>query len=578
MDIFRRLRMSFGTGSYLRNLIYLTFISLTVSACDGDSIESIEAAAIASDIQGDFDRCEFFGGYSDRVCDADCPSPDPDCSSGDIRNSDGQGPTMCVALRGNGDRIPAHFAALARLYEQYGLLSGVAGGSSAALTALLIESVQKNSAVRCPHCTNTQKGERAALLMKSMRGYMDTVFASEEVLAAQSYASLLAAMEQQGLDEALDLGTITAAEEFQTLLNSERFRSFINPEVFQLLRQSPNPTFHAQDIYRGIRSAAAFDATDPNILVRPGLLNISGLAEQFGRAADFYVETDFEHFLSSCSDRSVGVDWQTIQGLPIASGGTCGSVFFEPLGTYLQRRTPSSQLQQPVGEFMHTLIPTSVLDGQAINVWKDAFAAYKQAQPIESVYDYSDVRFGYFGHQQDLQRVLENRNNYQDEKTRRLTAYGNVTWGEALKYSPAEPGLSRAQILPDGRISAGGWNDLHPVQVLKNLGCDKVVYVTRQGSESGFARGVSRLLGMQPSDDARLFDLSQANSGFSQALDNADGVLCSNWDQQQQLDFDAFFNDAYNAPLQTTDPDLVTNNYFNTRSNLGIKGCTAGAY
>ncbi len=224
---------------------------------------------------------------------------------------------------------------------------------------------------------------------------MDTIFASEEVLATQSYASLLAAMEQQGLDEALDLGTITAAEEFQTLLNSERFRSLINPEVFQLLRQSSNPTFHAQDIYRGIRSAAAFDATDPNILVRRGLLNINGLAEQFGRAADFYVETDFEHFLSSCSDRSVGVDWQTTQGLPIASGGTCGSVFFEPLGTYLQHRTPSSQLQQPVGEFMHTLIPTSVLDGQAINVWKDAFAAYKQAQPIESVYDYSDVRFGF---------------------------------------------------------------------------------------------------------------------------------------------------------------------------------------
>ncbi len=576
MVVSRRLYTISLAKSYWRTLLYFAFMCL-ISACDGESVNTTELA-LSDAMQGDFDRCEFFGRYSDRVCDADCPSPDPDCDSGDIRNIDGHGPTMCVALRGNGDRIPAHFAALARLYEHHGLLSGVAGGSSAALTALMIESIQKNSAVRCHACNEQQKGERAALLMKSIRGYMDTVFSSDEFLAAQSYASLLAAIEAQGLDVALENGALNASDDFQALLNSERFRSLINPEVFQLLRQSPDPAFHAEDIYHGIRSAVAFDATDPNILVRPGLLNFNGVAEQFGRAADFYVETEFEHFLSSCSDRSVGNDWQTIEDLPIASGGTCGSLFYEPLSGYLQRRTPSSQLQQAVGEFMHTLIPTSVLDGEAVNIWKDAFTAYNVAQPIQPVFEFSDVRFGYFGHQADLQRVLENRNDYRDEKTRRFTAYGNVTWQDALKYSPAEPGLSRALVLPDGRISAGGWSDLHPVQALKNMGCDKVVYLTRQGAESRFARGVSRLLGMRASDDAKLFDLSRADSGFSQALDIADGVMCTNWDQQEQLNFDAFFNDAYNAPFQTTDSLLTVNQYNNTSSYLGIKGCSAGAY
>lgn len=580
MVLVRRIAFVFSIKYYLRGLLSLFFVG-ALTACDGQGGESPGGFLLNDSldvVQGDFDRCEFFGRYSDRVCDADCPLPDPDCDSGVIRNIDGQGPTMCVALRGNGDRIPAHFAGLARIYEQYGLLSGVAGGSSAAFTALLIESVQKNDAVRCSSCSERQKGERAALLMKSIRGYLDTVFASEEFLAAQSYASIIAATEAQGLDEGLEDGTLIAAEEFQTLLNSERFRSLINPEVFQLLRQSPDPGFHAQDIYRGIRSAASFDASDPNILVRPGLLNFNGLAEQIGRAADFYVETDFEQFASACSDRSVGNDWQTIVDLPIATGGTCGSLFFDPLGDYLQRRTPSSQLQQPVGEFMHTLVPTSVLDGEAVSLWRDAYTAYQQAQPIESVYNFSDVRFGYFGHQQDLQRILENRNNYTDEKTRRFTAYGNLTWGEVLKYSPAEPGLARAQMLPDGRVSAGGWNDLHPVQALKNMGCDKVVYLTRQGAESTFARGVSRLLGMQASDDAKLFDLSQPDSGFSQALETADGVWCTNWDQQQQLDFDAFFNDAYNAPFQTSDSALTANSYNNTRATLGVKGCTAGIH
>lgn len=566
--------------SRIRTTVLKTFFLvalIAVSACDGESVTSAELQ-LSDSIQGDFDRCEFFGRYNDRVCDADCPSPDPDCDSGDIRNADGEGPTMCVALRGNGDRIPAHFAGMARIFEKHGLMSGVAGGSSAAFSALMIESVQKNSAVRCRDCTAKQKGERAALLMKSVRGYMDTVFTSEEVLAAQSYASLLASIEEQGLDVALENGTLTASDDFQALLNSERFRSLINPEVFQLLRQSPDPTFHAQDIYRGIRSAAAFDASDPNILVRPGLLNMNGLAEQFGRAADFYIETDFDNFLNSCSDRSVGKEWRSIKDLPIASGGTCGSEFFQPLGSYLQRRTPSSQLQQPVGEYMHTLIPTSVLDGEAINVWKDAFAAYKLAQPIDPVFDFSDVRLGYFGHRDDLQRVLENRKGYSDEKTRRFTAYNNVTWSDVLNYSPAEPGLSRALVLPDGRISAGGWSDLHPVQALRNMGCDKVVYLTRQGAESRFARGVSQLLGMQPADDENLFDLSNPDSGFSQALVEADGVWCTNWDQQPQLDFDAFFTDAYNAPFQTSDPELTGKRYSNTRSYIGIKGCSAGVY
>ena len=174
--------------------------------------------------------------------------------------------------------------------------------------------------------------------------------------------------------------------------------------------------------------------------------------------------------------------------------------------------------------------------------------------------------------------MLENRNNYTDEKTNRFRAIDNVTWADVLRYSPAEPGLSRALVLPDGRVSAGGWSDLHPVQSLKNMGCDKVIYLTRQGEESRFARGVSQLLGMQPDDDTALFDLSQTNSGFSQALDLADGVWCTNWDQQEQLNFDAFFADAYSAPFQTTDPALMLNGYENTRSFLGVKGCSAGVY
>ncbi len=562
---------------YSRRIAPLLFIfALLITGCDGDSGSTGERL-LQSVTQNDFDQCEFLGRYNDQVCDSNCPLPDPDCDSGDIRNIDGEGPTMCAALRGNGDRIPAHFAALARIVENHGLLSGVAGGSSAAFTALLLESVQKNASVQCQHCSASEKGERAALLLKSMFGYIETISASEDFLAAQSYAALLNEIQQSGNAQELAAGSPQASGNLLVLLNSERFRSLVNPEVFQLLRQSPNADFHAADIYKGIQLAAAFDPSDSNSLVRPGLLNIDGLAEQIGRAADFYVEADLDKFLTACSDQSVGKAWTDITAAN-TQAGNCGSLFMAPLTQYLQRKTRSSQLNQPVGEFMHTLIPTSVIEGQSVSLWKDAYAAYKQATPITPQYSFNDVRFGYFGASRDLQTILENKNDYRDEKSRRFRSYQGATWREALRYSPAEPGLSRALELTDGRVSAGGWNDLHPVLALKNMGCDKVIYVTRQGRESGFARGVSRLLGSQPSDESALYDLSNSESGFSRSLEAADGILCTNWDQQERLNFPAFFNDAYNAPFQTSDPYLQLATYASTTAHLGLPGCTAGVF
>jgi len=559
----------------IRFVVIAILVSQLLLACDSSSqsnqilLEDLNTAG--------FDQCEFLGQYNDQVCDLDCPLPDPDCDSGDIRNIDGHGPTMCVALRGNGDRIPAHFAAMARLFETQGLISGMAGGSSAALSALLIESVQKNDAVRCDRCTPQQMGERAALLMKSLFGYIETLSQSEDFIAAQTYFALLTEIDESGLDDGLNAASEQAAVELQTLLESDRFRSLVNPEVFQLLRQSPDPAYHAADLYQGIKAAADFRPNDQSILVRPGLLNFNGLAEQFGRAADFYVETEFNQFLNECSDNAVGRSWPEIVNLP-STGGTCGNLFYNPLGSYLQRTTPSTQLNRPVGEFMHTIITTSVLEGETVSLWRDARNAYLQAQPIEQDYNFADVRFGYFGSDTDLQTILQNKNNYNDEKTRRFRAYGDVTWREALSYSPAEPGLSRALELPDGRVSAGGWNDLHPVLALKNMGCDEVIYVTRNGTESEYARGLSRLLGAQAADEDDLFNLTQSNSGFSRSLQEADGVWCTDWDNQERLNFAAFYEDAYNAPFETTDPALSSIQYPKTSSFLGLQGCSAGVF
>ncbi len=71
--------------------------------------------------------------------------------------------------------------------------------------------------------------------------------------------------------------------------------------------------------------------------------------------------------------------------------------------------------------------------------------------------------------------------------------------------------------LPSGDVSAGGWSDLHPTLVLANLGCEKIVYVTRTGDESGFAIGVAKLLGMNAADQDALYNLDE-DSAYSLSL------------------------------------------------------------
>jgi hypothetical protein len=123
-------------------------------------------------------------------------------------------------------------------------------------------------------------------------------------------------------------------------------------------------------------------------------------------------------------------------------------------------------------------------------------------------------------------------------------------------------------------VSAGGWSDLQPVLVLKNLGCDRVVYATRRGGDSTFMVGVARMLGMSSQAQAALLDLATPTSSFALSVSQEDGVWCTNWDAPPQLDIAAMVRDGYDAPLQTNDEVLAS--YANASDYLGIAGCTPG--
>ena len=231
---------------------------------------------------------------------------------------------------------------------------------------------------------------------------------------------------------------------------------------------------------------------------------------------------------------------------------------------------------------LHKVISTSVLEGDAVGAYQTARAAYKSgAHPTGNIPftpSFSDIKFGYWGSDADLKTIARNDLGTNDLKTQKLTSLGNATWRQILQASPAEPGLSRFVELADGRISAGGWSDLAPTLVLKNLGCENVIYVQREGDESQFATKIAKHLGMNEQAWSSLFDLSNPKSAYSISVASAEGVWCTNWNSFGDTQIGEMALDAYSAPLEVrTGFHLdALSPYPRTTERTGRPGCTPG--
>ncbi|MGH1346006.1 MAG: hypothetical protein ACRBN8_30860, partial [Nannocystales bacterium] len=416
------------------------------------------------------------------------------CDSADDMDSDEfSQQSYCVGVRGNGELITAHFASLSRIIEHYGLTSGVSGGSSASITSFLLESVQMNPAVtRCGEetCSDAEAANRAALLLKSLQGYMVVLAGTPEAAAISQLIPVAQQAAAQDIAALAETDPVAAQAALEELLASEDIRDLINPELIGLLQSSPNPQYHVQDIAQAITGLASFNATDPRILVRPGLIDFSGVAEKIGRIGSFYAgygsydAAGFEGFMRACATPGAGLSWSEVAALPVGDTGfNCGEAFG---GLAVPWRTDflanedqyESRIDDQIGAELPALISTSVITGPSVQRWAGARDAYFAGEEeIEIGVDFDDVKFGYFGAQTDLDTAGRNSAKFSDIKTAKFHAIGPASWRTALSYSPAEPGLARALELPDGTVSAGGWSDLHPTLALRNMGCDNVVYV-----------------------------------------------------------------------------------------------------
>lgn len=475
----------------------------------------------------------------------------------------------CLAIRGNGELEPAHWGAAARVIEQWGLPSAMAGGSSGSITMFLLNAVAQNPFVNDPTIDSAEKNRRAALIVKSFKGFFielkNTKFSQDFFKLYGDFNKLKAG------DITTSMKATLAAKSFagaQTILSAglrDGLFSVISTGPFVKAlneRDEKRAQFYLQQLQEGIDLFGKFDAMkDSNLFFRQGLINFPNAANSFGRWASFYAlptknkETvgAWQNFIKECSAASENKSWVEL----ITAKPQCADLFRRVFTRYFANEPRSRFEDREIGSPIPVFPSTAVIVGSAAQQVEQAFLDYdKQLDPKFGdkfrIKNPEEILFGYWGDTNDLKRVRSGLDPM-DEKSRRFYPLGKTTWKQVLSLSPAEPGLSA--LVPfeangEKIYSAGGWSDLHPMNVLKASGCEHVVFLTRQGGESLFAQGVAnRLMNLKrpiskmtaklndagdPKADvndtwSKLFNMANPKSSVNTALSLASAVACTNW-------------------------------------------------
>lgn len=532
------------------------------------------------------------------ACTAASEDGDPEAATA---QTTGNGPKLCAAVRGNGESILTHFASLSRIVDHYGVVDGMAGGSSGSITTFVYESVLLDPAISSCEgaaCSADAKAARVALALKSVQGYADVVGSSPEATAVKGLVEVVARIKQGYAEKGIDaLGpneVNEAAMRLKAVLSVPELRDIVNPEVFALLGDQEHLGFNVAELKTTISQLGAFKVDDNRLFFRTPVLNWPALATLFGRVGDFYAgygpsdEPAMTAWLDACADKTRGMPWADAAKVEI-EGGTCGAAFTKLVTDFRAKARAggyASRIDDRIGEGgipLRKLVTTAVLEGDAKTRYEQALSSYVTGTyptgqvPFEPSFD--DVRFGYWGSDADLAKLRGAAEGAEDLKTKKMSSLGNATWREILSSSPAEPGLSRFVRLQDGRYSAGGWSDLAPTLALENIGCQNVVYVTREGDESKFAVAIAKHAGMSESQWKELYDLSNPASSYSRSVAKADAVWCTRWNDFGLSTMNDAVLDSYGAPMETHagfSDVRALRPYPGATSRVGRVGCTPG--
>lgn len=457
-----------------------------------------------------------------------------------------------MAIRGNGELMPAHWGAISQVVQKKGYPSALAGGSSASITLFLMESL----AINPMNLNDTQK----SLMVKSFQGYFEALSQTEEgkaiaaLLGDKKFMAKLAhiwrLIEQGSGPGSYDQARLLREFRRQlpaimTLLNSKDLKDIINPEfksyVAQTLamsqqndpQQAGQLLFRKKEIEKAIKEFGRFNAvTDNTLFFRPGLVNFKAIALILGQMGDFYagvklshpgaqaaVEKDTRDFINLCAPGSEKLTWAQIVRSKPACRQLLGRAVLTRRKAAQEIGQASLRIQEMAGSHLLTLPATSALKGEAVQRYREFKSRYLRNSSMNFGSQFrisqKDLRFAYWGKTSELNKIgaqlKRDPISKNDEKSKKFYALGDATWYDIISTSPAEPGLSNFIDISENTISAGGWSDLHPTLALKASGCQDIVYITRKGGESMFSQDVmERLTDIDGFDWADWINLSPA--------------------------------------------------------------------
>ena len=308
--------------------------------------------------------------------------------------------------------------------------------------------------------------------------------------------------------------------------------------------------------------------------------------------ANFYAGyTPIQKSLSTHLDRcAVGTNkgklWEQLDD-------TCRLEFKKTVEIYrdnLDRKIPEytktkNRISDKVGARLPMLISTAMINSKAaVARVQLGFDAYRKASSndefmnafsgFDSKFFDKHVKFSHAGNKNDLRATQKSTDSgwRSDLKFEKFEPLIGMSWKEILSISPAEPGLASIQpISKNGRVaktvlSAGGWADLGPTNMLKGLGCKKVVFIHSQKTEDvlTFDGSMAKLLGASKERIDQLYSLGKGheNSSYQKSIEAADAIVCTNWsdieldDRKGENPFTPIVIDSHFAPIVSDDPEL----------------------
>lgn len=518
----------------------------------------------------------------------------------------------CIALRGNGELIPAHWGALAHTIETFGTPSAMAGGSSASISTFLVDNIFKNPILQS-NKDSKSKAIQAAFLIKSIEGYF---YARLNQPEWKSFVQVVKGTTNKEtsllkkLDSLLENLSFTRILQVRSvLIQIKESKVFYGPAIEKLFNQLRKiRSFSDWELFKeyskqariSISLIGKFDANhDANLLIRDGVINFSAMSEVYSGIASFYslykasplIQKRFSNYLQMCSLNSVGHTWQEIT----KKNPFCQTALELLTVEYFKEATYPKMLtdiiEMPMGRGLDVIVTAGFVRGDSIEILQNAKVEFEKTFS-ESAGDVrlneSDIYFGYAGTQSRLdhiQRVFEQKDLEisQIDKSQRFLPMGHTTWRQALAFSANEPGLGAFTSYnhhAEAMLSIGGWSDLHPTLILKASGCEKVVYLTRLGGDTFFGQGLAKRVfnfdnipwddldtsepnfsknlvlnnNGRPEDQTSLwslmYNLANPKSSYAYSLAQADAVVCTDWNAfDVTKQYQELITEAYHAPI-----------------------------